>query len=271
MYANDWFLLPHTVQAGTALNIKGLTVTNNFGERFWIEAAGRGSDEAWQRWNLFSLSIKGQTDEPADLTLLVLPTVPKIQDGAPLEQIALTRDEMANMVWGIETMVPLPTGWTRAGNVAAGEYHDHLQALLDAAGGVPAAPIQWKADVRYDIMTTVPEHWIPFVPEHVENDNREIQLRRAAMPRYLANDPAPTFERVRPRTTLLRAGLDQGLPYRVHEAEVPRCGVQVVQSFQRTRWNDGRVFTWLGVRKQTARGEGHSGLAFDRIVPTETR
>lgn len=271
VYANDWFLLPHTVQAGTALNIKGLTVTNNFGERFWLEPAGRGSDEAWQRWNLFSLSIKGQTEEPADLTLLVLPTVPKIQDGAPLEEIALTRDEMANMVWGIETMVPLPSGWTRAGNVAAGEYHDHLQALLDAAGGVPAEPIEWQADVRYDIMTTVPEHWIPFIPEHVENDNRQIQLRRAAMPRYLANDPAPTFERVRPRTTLLREGLDQGQPYRVHEEEVSRSGTHALQSFQRARWNDGRVFTWLGVRKKTGRGEGHSGLAFDRIVPTEQR
>ncbi len=271
IYANDWFLLPHTVQAGTALNIKGLTVTNNFGERFWIEAAGRGSDEAWQRWNLFSLSIKGQADEPADLTLLMLPTVPKIQDGTPQEEIALARDEMANMVWGIETAIPLPSGGTRAGNVAAGEFHDHLQAQLDAAGGVPTEPIEWKADVRYDIMTTVPEHWIPFVPEHVENDNRQIQLRRAAMPRFLVNDPAPTFERVRPRTTLLREGLDRAQPYRLHEEEVPRSGTHVMQSFQRTRWNDGSVFTWLGVRKQTARGEGHSGLAFDRIVPTGRR
>jgi hypothetical protein len=270
IYANDWFILPHTVQAGTVLNIRGLTVTNNFGERFWIEAAGRGSDESWQRWNLFSLSIKGEVDEPADLTLLMLPTVPKVQEGAPLETIALARDEMANMVWGIETAIPLPSGGTRAGNVAAGELRDHLQAQLDAAGGGPANPIEFKADVRYDIMTTVPEHWIPFVPEHVENDNRQIQLRRAAMPRFLANDPAPTFERVRPRTTLLREGLDQGQPYRVHEEEVQRAGTHVMQSFQRTRWTDGSVFTWVGVRKQTGRGEGHSGLAFDSVLPTDT-
>lgn len=270
VYANDWFMLPHTVKTGTALNIKGFTVTNNFGERFWIEAAGRGSDEAWQRWNLFSLSIKGHIDEPADLTLLVLPTVPKIQDGVPQEEFALTRDEMANMVWGIETKIPLPSGGTRAGNVAAGELHDHLQAQLDATAP-PPTPIEFQADVRYDIMTTVPEHWIPFVPEHVENDNRQIQLRRAAMPRFLANDPAPAFERVRPRTTLLREGLDAGQPYRLHEEEVPRAGTHVMQSFQRTRWSDGAVFTWLGVRKQTGRGEGHSGLAFDSIVPTEQR
>jgi hypothetical protein len=87
------------------------------------------------------------------------------------------------------------------------------------------------------------------------------------MPRLLVKDPAPTFERVRPRTTLLRQGLDQGLPYRLHEEEVQRAGTQVTLSFQRTRWTNGKVFTWLGVQKQTGRGEGHSGLAFDRIVP----
>ena len=267
VYANDWFLLPYTVPSGSVLNIKGLAVTNTFGERFWIEAAGRGADEAWQRWNLFSLAVKGNADEPADLALLVLPTVPKIQEGAPLEEVALTRDEMANMVWGIETVIPTPSGWSRGGGIAAGEFHEHLQALIDAAG-VPPPPIEWRADFRYDIMTTVPENWIAFVPEHIVNDTRQIQLRRAAMPRFLVNDPAATFERVRPRTTLMSEGLDKRQPYRIHEEEVSRAGTHVLQAFQRTRWTDGRVFTWLGVRKQAGRGEGHSGLAFDRVVPT---
>lgn len=43
-------------------------------------------------------------------------------------------------------------------------------------------------------------------------------------------------------------------------------GVLVTQRFQRTRWRDGRSWLWLGVRKQTGRGEGSSGLAFDQIV-----
>ena len=53
----------------------------------------------------------------------------------------------------------------------------------------------------------------------------------------------------------------------MHEEEVPRSGVQVTQSFQRTRWHGGEVFVWLGVRKQTGRGEASSGLAFDRYRP----
>ena len=110
VYANDWFLLPYTVPVGSALNIRGLAVTNTFGERLSIEAAGRGSDETWQRWAMFGLNIKGTVDEPADLTLLVLPTVPKIQESAPVEEVAFIRDEMANMVWGIEDTIPMPHG-----------------------------------------------------------------------------------------------------------------------------------------------------------------
>jgi hypothetical protein len=50
------------------------------------------------------------------------------------------------------------------------------------------------------------------------------------------------------------------------EEEVPRSGVTVTMSFNRTRWYDGTVWTWLGMRKQAGRGERTSGLAFDQIV-----
>ena len=54
---------------------RGLAVTNIFGERFWIEAAGRGADEAGSAG---TCSARRQGDaRPADLALLVLPTVPK--------------------------------------------------------------------------------------------------------------------------------------------------------------------------------------------------
>lgn len=120
-------------------------------------------------------------------------------------------------------------------------------------------------------MSSVPENWIPMIPVHVAGDNRETQLQRAAMLRIIECDPnlnPPPPVPVRPRTTLLRHGLDQeeASGYLLHEEEVPRAGARVTQSFQRTRWRDGRVLVWLGVRKQTGRGEGSSGLAFDRIV-----
>jgi hypothetical protein len=117
-------------------------------------------------------------------------------------------------------------------------------------------------------MNTVPEHWIPFISVHVENSVRETQLQRAALPRLLEGaPPLPPPEKVRPRTTLLRHGLPR--KYFVHEEEVPRAGAVVSQSYQRTRWTDGSVVTWLGVRKQTGRGEGSSGLRFDSLIDTK--
>ena len=50
------------------------------------------------------------------------------------------------------------------------------------------------------------------------------------------------------------------------EEEVSRASLRVTQSYRRTRWLDGRAFVWLGARKQTGRGEGASGLAFDILA-----
>jgi len=116
-------------------------------------------------------------------------------------------------------------------------------------------------------MNTVPENWIPFIPVHVKKSYREMQLQRAAMPRILEGDTEKP-ERIRPRTKLLRYGLDQTsrAAYKLFEEEVPRAGIRVYQSYQRTRWYRGRIYNWLGIRKQIGRGEGSSGLCFDQIV-----
>ena len=270
VYANDWFLLPITVPAGTIVSIQGLAVTNVFGERTWIEASGSGADQDWQRWAMFALNVKGSEEVPADLSLLILPTVAKIQESEAFETVELVRDEMANMVWGVETLIPLPSGDSRSGRSAAFEtraYHEQFTPPPTPGPGLP----ENEAAIRYQLMTSVPENWIPFIPVHIPGDHREIQLLRASMPRIIENGPEPP-DAVKPRTTLLRHGLDAStaVRYRLHEEEVPRASVRVHQSFQRTRWYDGRVFVWFGARKQTGRGEKSSGLAFDHVRPKAT-
>jgi hypothetical protein len=215
---------------------------------------------------MFLVSIKGHDRrQVADTSLLLLPTAGKTLESPVLEETMFVRDEVANMVWGIERTITLPTGQPKPGREAGNQLHAFLQSKL----GPTSAPVPAAADakIRYRVMTSVPEQWIPFIPVHVEGDNRETQLQRAAMPRILDGDPQRP-RKVVPRTSLLREGLDS-VPqetYFVHEEEVPRAGVVVTQRFQRTRWRDGRAWVWLGVRKQTGRGEASSGLAFDRIV-----
>jgi hypothetical protein len=268
VYANDWFLIPFELPAGSIAEVRGIAVTNVFGERTWIEPAGAGADDDWQRWGLFNVSVRGEGGA-ADTALFVPPVVPKVQESAPREEVVLVRDEMSNMVWGVERTVPLPNGSSKRGVEAARETLAFHQRLAGEPGPVPEGRV---ANIRYQVMTSVPEHWIPFVPVHVPGSSREIQLQRASLPRTLEGAGAPSPpDAVRPRTALLRQGLDQPVSaaYVLHEEEVSRAGTEVAQSFQRTRWLGGAAVTWLGVRRQTGRGEGSSGLAFDQIVDVE--
>jgi hypothetical protein len=71
--------------------------------------------------------------------------------------------------------------------------------------------------------------------------------------------------RILPATGLLSEGIGEAEPYYVHEEEVSRAGAIVSRSWQRARWYGGRTLLWSGLRKQSGRGEGRSGLGFDRI------
>ncbi|HEY4108097.1 hypothetical protein [Puia sp.] len=271
VYANDWYLVPYDLPVGSLTAIKGLSVTNSFGENFWIEAADKGSDADTSRWDMFTLKVDSNQPVAADTDLLLLPTVARIQESPSMEEVLFIRDEVANMVWGVETIIPLPSGWSKSGFGAAAEYFGLLQKQIDDLGVVPppeppVADGDEVAKIRYEIMNTVPENWIPFIPTHVDGSNREVQLQRAAMPRILENNPSPKPDKVRPRTALLQEGLPDKKAYFIHEEEVPRSGIIVAQGFKRTRWANGKVFVWFGARKTTGRGEGSSGLGFDLIL-----
>jgi hypothetical protein len=266
VYANDWFVIPFRLPVNAVARVEGLMVTNTFGERTWIEPAGGRPADSWQRWEMFTPG--GQAARPA----LVLPALTvKTQEGPPLEEVALVRDEMANMVWGVESIIPLVNGYGRAGRASALETQSFHQRQVAERGAVAPA-LAPSAPARYLAMTQVPEHWIPFLPVHVDGSNREIQLQRSKMLRLLDGDTSAP-QAIPPRTALLREGLDQSprRPYFVHEEEVPRAGIRVAQTFQRTRWTGGQVYLWLAASKQPGRGEAWSGLAFDQLVADARR
>lgn len=258
VFANDWFIVPYTLPVGSLANVEGLTVRNNFGETIWIKATEE-EGKADNIWSMFKM--KGPVQ---DNTLFLAPAAIKVHESDPLEEIVMIRDEVANMVWGIEQTIPLATGQGDKGAEAGLRVKQFQQNLVN--GNKMPEYLPYAAPVYYQAMTEVPEHWIPFVPVHIDGSNREVQLQRASMIRILEGDTlAPA--KIKPVTAILREGLDAAVPaaFYVHEEEVPRMGVRVTQSFQRTRWMNGEVFLWLGMRKQTGRGEGSSGLAFDQI------
>jgi hypothetical protein len=248
VFGNDWCVFPYEVQVGTVCDVLGLLVTDDFGEQIFVRAAGRGIDDVWQRWAMYTLSTN-RPDGQADVRLLMAPAVTKVMEGPPLEKVHFLRDEMANMVWAIERVVPIALGVGASGyDVARG-----------AAGPPPAPPAlhPTPAKVRYVLGTDVPDNWFPFIPVHVPGGQRAIQLQRARLP----GD-------ARARRGIV---LNPPSPYYVNEEEVPRAGKIVTRSFQRARWLDGRTFVWVGRRAPTGKGEGSSGLAFDQVVPVVNR
>ena len=217
VYSNDWFVIPYSLPLGSVALIRGMAVTNVFGEREWITAAGSGADANWQQWSMFTINVVGDPAAAPDTSLLVLPTAAIIQRGELIEDISLIRDEAANMVWGIEKTVQLVTGDPKRGIEAARQATAFYERIVAAQhGGVNLPPpVKPAAPICYQLMSTVPENWIPFIPVHVANDNREIQLQRASMPRTVGDDPQAlpqALRKVKPRTTLLRQGLDDAKP-----------------------------------------------------------
>ena len=268
VYGNDWCVIPYNLHVGSLAEIKGLIVTDVFGVRTLVRPAGDEQRMDWQRWSMYTMSARADR-APArasmERRLLLAPAVAKTQEGDPVEKIVLARDEITNMVWAVEERIPGVLGSGAEGFDRATALSRYFRQRLPDNGIVPAPS---AATIRYVLGTSVPENWIPFIATRKPGSQRLIRLQRASMPRL--TDAIPD-SRVEPRGAVLRTGLD-GVdvrqPYFLHEEEVPRAGAIVTRGFQRTRWFDGKVYTWIGRRKQTGRGQGASGLEFDRVPAT---
>lgn len=246
IYSNDWFMLPHPMDINTVCEIRGILVDDTFGRHTFIRPAGRGPETAWQRWAMFHLTEKERL-WPANSRFYLVPAVGKVLESEPLERVNFMRDEMANMVWGVESIIPSQTGKGMSGCEA-------LQANETTA---PLTTDDENVKIRYVLGAAVPKNWIPFIAVHAEGSVSEIRLQRARM---VGGEP--------PRGWLLR---EPRSPYFVEEEEVPRTGVYVERSWQRARWIGGRTFIWVGRRKTAGKGEGWSHLVFDQIVDLQTK
>lgn len=277
LYSNDWFMLPFRVPTGSLLKVNEILMTDNFGQRTRIEhynKTGNNDKLIDPYWSFFKLDQSGQDDpeRQTDRHLFIPPVVLDIQESKPLEEVNFTRDEMANYVWAIESIVPDGLGKGINGTEYAMTMKEYFQKLAEEAvededTGENEEEIQAKlADIRYLIASTVPENWIPFIPKQkTPGSFQDIHFQRAAMPRVLPGFPT---KRVRPVSRLLRHGLDQSprQPYFICEEEIPRAGVIVRNTWQRTRWHNGAVVLWSGYRKVNGRGESASGLKFDQVL-----
>ena len=176
------------------------------------------------------------------------PALGRSLEGAALEDVLFMRDEMANMAWAIERTIESPIEGPHP------QVESVPQAAIDA--GPPSAGV---AASRYLLSSTVPPNWVPLLPVQLSIAPNTIvsRLKRGAV---LQPDGSQKVHTARGRL------LNIGSALLMHDEEVPREGVCVTRHYQMTRWIDGTTWVWLAHRKQVGRGEGSSGLQFDRLL-----
>ena len=241
IYGNDWFVVPVVQPVGSLLRPVTFTVRDTFGEETVLRPA---REQDGTPWRLFEVDGLGGG--------LLAPTLGGSLSGEPVEQVALFRDELANMVWGVERTV----------QGISGDPYDRADAAARRAAvqqQVEGPPI--AAELVYRLATPVPDHWIPFVPVAAAGSTADAPVVELERRELLRTEATGEVRPVRPRGALIggRAAL------RIAEEEVPREGAVVERAFQHARWFDGRSLLWLGRRKAAGRGEGASGLRFDAL------
>jgi hypothetical protein len=245
-YGNDWFLVPVDLPLGSLCAVQRLEVTDTFGETTEVPAAS--ADGAG--WRLFELSASG----PRRIQGLFFmpPALAGSEDSEPVEEVAIMRDEMANLVWGVERRYQGESGR------AVDRYEEHQRRLAAGEGQTITGDIG-EAELVYRLSTFVPDHWNAFVPVRAQGTavgSGITQLERRSIVRV---DPDGTERVIEPKGRILQPGQSM----RVEEEEVPRSGIVVRRQWQLARWVNGRSVVWCGRRKQAGRGEGSSGLRFD--------
>ena len=244
--SNDWFMLPYQLPINTFCEIKGILVKDVFGEYTIIRPAGKSVDSNWQTWAMFNHTNKtGRTSETTNSFYLV-PAVTKLLEGPRLEQVNFLRDEMANMVWAVENVVP-----SQAGRGVSG---DEMAIKRDDGTGPPTETNSPDTNtlIRYVLGTTVPANWIPFIPAQIKEGSPEIRLQRAKLPGA--------------KSALGAILTEMNAPYYIDEEILGSSGLLVSRTPQLARFLNGVSPLWIGRRKEAGMGEGWSNLKFDQIV-----
>ena len=248
-FGNDWFVVPIDLPVGSVTALDTFQVTDSFGV---VTDVGR-SVPPQGGFRMFETDAPAGPQRVQGLFLLA-PTTAEVAESPPTEHVVFFRDELANVVWGVERTYQGGAG------TPVDRFEEHQRQLgeqqqIDTEFG--------DAQLLYRLQTDVPDHWFPFVPVRaagIAPTQGVIQLERRPMVRVL---PDGTSVAPQPKGRVLTAQE----PLRLEEEEVPRDGTEVVATFQLTRWRDGRYHLWSGLHRTTGAGEGRSNFRTDVVQP----
>ncbi|MEO7983165.1 MAG: hypothetical protein ABI688_03680 [Bacteroidota bacterium] len=262
VYGNDWLIAPVQFSQGAMCRISNIVITDVFGKETILQEIV--PDE---NWSFFQTKVS----EAGKRWLFLANGNKFVLESKPVEKVAFLRDEMANMVWGVEEIIPDPFGGGRSGETMAKQTTQLVSSLnlpKPESGEGKLSSEGWK----YTAGTLMAENRIPFVPMFVPDQQtavmgkRKVILHRAAIPR-VADLLSPV--RIRPRTSLLgykgKREDQKPEPLLIFEEEIPRTGIELSLVWKRVRWFDGQTFTWLARKKSIGKGEIDANFRFDFI------
>ncbi|MEO7350525.1 MAG: hypothetical protein ABIR34_07535 [Marmoricola sp.] len=240
VYSPDWFLAPVELPVGCVGRIDWVVVRDTFGVATIVGTsqtqAGDGAGRQFQPSNL--------TGEEGDNPLLVvLPSALATMTSEPEEEVALQRDEVANVAWSIEKRVLGPAG--------RGILRPWFREDFD----LPEASTAEDYELVWRLATPVAAPWSPLVSILQGGDEPRV-LRKA---RLLET----TTDAVRGVKSQIMRDVEKD----IYDEEITRAGVQIRMVEQLARWYDGSSHVWRGREKRSWRGEAASGLRFDDTTP----
>lgn len=266
VYSNDWYMLPLTVNTGSLTRIAGMSVYDSFGDRHLIESTARRDHvNKINDWKFFEMSGDTSTSHKLSPWLYVPRTVLGGYEDKPVERVVFTRDEMANIAWGIEETIESVSGHRFSRRTSWMKHKDQVTAAVreqdnkDSSSKNNGEKDTWV----YRLLNYVPPYWVPFTPE-IKNNKVTNNLVRGRMGEWdLLGDLKP----------LLAGGkgkiLQPDAPMSLQEEEIPRGAIEVTRSYQAARDVDGNLIVWAGRRKRPASGDRSSGRETDMIEKKE--
>ena len=256
VHGNDWFVLPFNQPVGSLCHTESLVVHDVFGGLTIVERADVEAVASGEPWTMFTATVEDEPGQRGHFLLIPPSAAAATQSGPTVEEVRFIRDEIANLVWAIEHTTEDGIGQPWDG------YERDLAASREPAvtrGPDGTSDQSRRASLLYQLQTTVPTNWIPFLPVAIDG---VTTLERGVMLRPVRGTRHQT---IHPLARLLTPAA----PYRIREEEIPRSGVRVLRMVRRSRWTDGSTHLWIARPRFVGAGEGSSGLRFDLALPAD--
>ena len=252
-HGTEWFLFPIMTEAGNAVTVEKVIVTDGFGETWTSDVHSELRPPA--DWSLFRLRYAAA--EQDFNTLLVWPTALTPLAGAIVEEVVLGTDEYANLLWAVERRV-------NSRDVRTPSTKERQTVETPP----PQKPVNHaEQSYRYLPARDAVPYWYPYILDEFEGHRRFIQARLADYSGATAAlmDPVPASH-------LLNDPRLQGATDPVHvidPAAIPATGLSLERRWMLARDTRGLPVLWVNRQRKPLLNPPSRHLRFDVMEKVE--